>query len=307
MAEVPLRPPDLAEARALLAAVEEGSLARAGVRLGVSQPAMSKRIRNLEALTGTPLLERGARGVRPTAAGRRLAGDAARLVAEADRFAQAAAALRAGAPPLRVAVIYSVAESVLPRWLAELRDRAGAGPVEVRVGTPAQVRGWVQAGESDVGVAAGPGDGAGLEERVIGRDDLVALAPAGHPWARAGVVDAAELARTPLCLRERGSGTRDVLEAALAAAGLPAPVAALTLGSTPAIRAAVAAQGIPAVVSGLVLPGAPGPGDPVAVAVRGADLARPLTALWRRGTRLTRPQRAFLAAAGAGGGPGAGW
>ena len=49
MSERPIRAPDPAEARALVAAAEEGSLARAGALLGVSQPAMTKRIRALEA------------------------------------------------------------------------------------------------------------------------------------------------------------------------------------------------------------------------------------------------------------------
>ena len=300
-----LRLPDLAEAAALVAAVEEGSLARAGARLGVSQPAMTKRIRALEALVGTSLLERDPRGVRPTPAGRRLYDDASRLLAEADRFARAAAGLRAGPPPLRVATIFTLAETAVPRWLAAWLAAGHEGAVEVRVGHPEQVRRWVAAGESDLGFAAswpiGTGDGQsaghprlGLEERAFARDELVAVVPAGHPWAEAGEVDGATLAETRLIAREEGSGVRELLEDALARAGLPGLRPALTLGSTPAIRAAVAEQGIPSVLSRRSVEGEPGLR---AVPVRGLDLVRAVTVLRRKGTRPTSAERAFLAAA----------
>jgi DNA-binding transcriptional LysR family regulator len=301
-----LRLPDLAEAAALVAAIEEGSLARAGARLGVSQPAMTKRIRALEALVGTSLLERDPRGVRPTPAGRRLYDDASRLLAEADRFARAAAALRAGPPPLRVATIFTLAETAVPRWLACWRAAGHEGPVEVRVGHPEQVRRWVAAGESDLGFAATwpiatDDDGQladyprlGLEERAIALDELVAVVPAGHPWADAGEVDAGTLAETPMIAREEESGVRELLEDALSRAGLPGLRPALTLGSTPAIRAAVAEQGIPSVLSRRSVAGEPGLR---AVPVRGLDLVRAVTVLRRKGTRPTSAERAFLQAA----------
>jgi DNA-binding transcriptional LysR family regulator len=59
--------------RVFLEAFREGSVSRAAVRLGISQPAASAQIRALEAHLGKPLFERGARGVRPTAHGQDLA------------------------------------------------------------------------------------------------------------------------------------------------------------------------------------------------------------------------------------------
>ena len=68
----PVRSADVVELRAFCAAVDLGSLGRAARLLRVSQPALSKRLRTLEALAGAPLLERSPRGVTPTAAGTRL-------------------------------------------------------------------------------------------------------------------------------------------------------------------------------------------------------------------------------------------
>jgi DNA-binding transcriptional LysR family regulator len=303
-----IRLPELSEAAALVAAVEEGSLAGAGERLGISQPAMSKRIRALEALVGTVLLERDTRGVRPTPAGLRLYDDAARFLAEGERFGRAATAVRGAGTPLRVAAIFTLAESVVPGWLAAYRAGGGSGPIEVRVGHPDQVRRWVQTGESDLGFAAiwpvgrdprgqlGDNRTLGLREEPFAEDELVAVVPEGHPWARAGRVEAAELAAAPVIAREPGSGVRELLEDSLALAGLPALRPAMTLASTPAIRAAVREQGLPAVLSRMSVEGVEGL---AAVPVEGLELARTLTVLRRTRARPSAAARAFMAAAGA--------
>lgn len=305
-----LRPPELSEAAALVAAVEEGSLARAGERLGISQPAMTKRIRALEALVGARLLERDTRGVRPTPEGLRLYGEATRFLAEGARFERAAATLRSVGAPLRVAVIFTLAESAVPAWLAAYRAGGGGEAIEVRVGHPDRVRRWVQSGESDLGFAAiwpvgrdvrgqlADNRALGLQERPFAEDELVAVVPEGHPWARAGRVAATELAAAPLIAREEGSGVRELLDDSLAVAGLPALRPALTLASTPAIRVAVAEQGLPAVLSRMSVEGVAGL---AAVPVEGLELRRTLTVLRRRGSRPSAAARAFMAAAGASG------
>ena len=78
----------------LLSAVDLGTLGKAAVSLKISQPALSKRLRALEAAAGTKLLERSRRGVVPTAAGRRLYPEARRLLHQAD-VVESAARIRA--------------------------------------------------------------------------------------------------------------------------------------------------------------------------------------------------------------------
>ncbi len=83
----PVRPPDLAELETLVVCAAEGSMASAAQRLGISRPAVAKRIRNLEALAGRELLLRGGRGVRLTEAGATLQASARRMLAERDVLA----------------------------------------------------------------------------------------------------------------------------------------------------------------------------------------------------------------------------
>lgn len=80
----PVRAPDLLELETLVACANAGSLAAAGEQLGISRPAVAKRIGNLEALAGGALLERSARGVRLTGAGATLLSGARRLLEERD-------------------------------------------------------------------------------------------------------------------------------------------------------------------------------------------------------------------------------
>ncbi|MGZ8667766.1 MAG: LysR family transcriptional regulator, partial [Solirubrobacterales bacterium] len=79
-----VRTPDIAELRAFCVAADLGTLGKAAVRLQISQPALSKRLRGLEAVAGTTLLERSSSGVTLTAAGRRLYPEARRLLDQAE-------------------------------------------------------------------------------------------------------------------------------------------------------------------------------------------------------------------------------
>jgi PAS domain S-box-containing protein len=91
------------ELETLVFCAAEGSLVGAAARLGISRPAVAKRVRNLEALAGRPLLDRGARGVRLTAAGARLLVGARRLLEERDVLMSLVSELRGAEGPSPIA------------------------------------------------------------------------------------------------------------------------------------------------------------------------------------------------------------
>jgi PAS domain S-box-containing protein len=93
-----VRAPDLAELETLVTCAAEGSMVGAAARLGISRPAVAKRIRNLEALAGRPLLRRGARGVRLTDAGATLQASARQMLAERDVLAGVLLEIRGDGP-----------------------------------------------------------------------------------------------------------------------------------------------------------------------------------------------------------------
>jgi DNA-binding transcriptional LysR family regulator len=142
----------------------------------------------------------------------------------------------------------------------------------------------VSDGRADLGFVEGPNVPRSLRSKTVGHDRLVLVVPPGHPWARRRAVTPAELAATPLVSREEGSGTREVLAAALVRSlgpGAAQAPAALSLSTTSAIRAAVLAGAAPAVLSRLSVGDDLAAGRLVHVEVTGLDLRRPLRAVWR--------------------------
>jgi len=148
----------------------------------------------------------------------------------------------------------------------------------------------VRSGGCDVGFVESPDVPGGLNAAVVAHDRLLVVVAPGHPWARRRrPLPVAELAATPLIVRESGSGTRLTLDSVLRRLGL-APVApALELSSNAAIRGSVVAGVAPAVLSNLAVADALRAGDLVTVAVDGVDLRRPLRAVWRDPKRLGGP------------------
>ena len=263
-----------------------GSLSRAAELHGVAQPSASARMRQLERQLGVTLLTRSPAGSMPTATGSLVANWAAQLLTAADELSAGVAALKSGVPGrLVVAASFTIAEYLLPTWLGALRRKQPDVAVELEVVNSTGVLRRVREGSAHLGFIESPGSTGGLSSLEVGADELVVVAAPDHAWARRRKpLSASHLATTPLVLRELGSGTRDALVAALAAAGVGAPHTSLELGSTAAVKAAVEAGAGPAVLSRLAVHAELGAGRLVRVSVDGLDLHRRLRAVWRGGS-----------------------
>ncbi|BBH69676.1 LysR family transcriptional regulator [Actinoplanes sp. OR16] len=284
------RMPDLAALEILLAVARTGSLSGAARDAGLTQQAVSSRLAALEAQTGVRLATRTPRGATLTPQG-------AVVVEWADRLLQLAAEVDAGLAALRedsrstlrVSASLTVAEHLLPGWLVGLQaDAARRGQTPIRVVLTAtnsdHVVEQVQENTADLGFIEGPQVPRGLRSRVVGRDELVLVAPPGHRWAnRKTPITAAELAATALVTREPGSGTRDSLTAALRAVlgdDVRQAPPVLELSTAAAVRAAVLAGAAPAVVSRLAVGDDLRSGRLRHVPVDGLRLDRDLRAIW---------------------------
>ncbi|WP_410943055.1 LysR family transcriptional regulator [Pseudonocardia phyllosphaerae] len=290
---------DLAPFDLLLSIAELGSMGRAASAHGVSQAAVSARIRSLEGALGLTVFERSPRGTRLTPQGA-LVADWARAAVDAARsLEEGVTALHtAGDARLRVAASLTVAEYLLPRWLISLRSRRAGTSVALSTHNSSEVADDVLSGRADLGFVEGPRHAADLDEQVVAHDRLTLVVAPDHAWARRRGVDAARLAATPLIARESGSGTREHLERALEEAGAT-PIAAplLELSSTTAIKNAAADGVAPAVLSSLAVSGELESGALVAVPVRGLDLQRRLAAVWPRGRPPSGAARELVAIA----------
>ncbi|WP_436776320.1 LysR family transcriptional regulator [Yinghuangia sp. YIM S09857] len=295
--------PDLPALELLLAVARLGSLGRAAAEAGISQPAASARMRTLERLAGVPLLERTPRGSVLTPAGVLVTEWARPLLDAAEELDTGLAALREDHNTrLRVEASLTVAEYLLPRWLVALRQARPGVAVSLRVGNSTDVAARVSAGEADLGFTEGARAPNGLHSAVVAHDRLTVVVAPGHPWARRRApLPASELAATPLVQREPGSGTREVLAAALARLGTPSAEPLLELASTTALKAAAVSGAGPAVLSSLAVADDVASGRLIAVEVADLALRRSLRAVWPHGTQPTGPARELLSLTRGGG------
>jgi DNA-binding transcriptional LysR family regulator len=268
-----VRTPELAELRAFCAAVDLGSLGKAARLLRVSQPALSKRLRALEALTGSRLLERSTQGVTPTAAGRRLYEAARRLLAEAEAVEALMDGLDADQAPVRLTASPTMAEFVLPTILVDLESRHERHlSVELSIANSSAARSLVLEGRAELGVlAAGESaaEAAGLCESQFWEDEIVVGVPVGHPWAEREEIDPEELVGTRMIMRDPGANSRRAVSRGLESLGLSLAPPLAEIGSTSAALRTAISEGAPVLVSSLALP-----------AARGAELVvRPVAGL----------------------------
>ncbi|MFB9238436.1 LysR family transcriptional regulator [Plantactinospora siamensis] len=191
---------DLAVWRTFVAVCRLGSLAAAAVELGYTQSAISRQIAGLERQLGVPLVQRHARGVRPTPAGETFRHHALVALNEADRAIRAVREAREGrlGRPLAVGATPSLAAGVVPAAVRRMMDTDGPLRWTLLPELSGQLHERVTAGDLDVAVVtdAPPGlpDDSRLHRRFLGMDEMVVVLPVQHPRAGHGPVPIQALA-----------------------------------------------------------------------------------------------------------------
>ena len=305
---------DLGALRALREVGRHESIAAAAPVLGVSQQALSARMRTLERVMGIPLLARSSAGSHLTEQGRLIVGWAEDVLDAADRLEAGVRSIRSGVSRrLSIAASQTIAEHLVPHWLVELRGIEQAGPdlasteqapdetptvVELTVANSTGVIELVRDVKVRLGFIETPHLPTDLVTVHLRDDEMLVVTAPGHPWARRrGPLSLAEVAATPLVMREAGSGTRDTLTDHLAAQHPPLTARiAMELGTSAAVRSAIAAGVGPGVLSRLSVRDDLVLGRLVTIEVAGPPLTRQLTAVWRHDLDPLPPEGARLLA-----------
>jgi DNA-binding transcriptional LysR family regulator len=213
----------IAQLRHFLAALDAGSVRGAAQRIGISQPAMTKSLQQLERALGERLLVRGARGVALTPAGRAFAARARVVDAELRRAQDDLAALRGGAAGGTVSMGIGPALSIaVPQAMAHFRARFPDARVRIVEGVRTALLGPLREESIDFIIVQDPGGPRepGLKVRPLLRPELVAAGRRGHPLAHARTLR--ELAGATW-LVFNAPGTGGMLERAFRAADLASP------------------------------------------------------------------------------------
>ena len=296
---------DLGALRALREVGRRGSIAAAAAVLGVSQQALSARMRTLERTMNVTLLVRSPGGSHLTEQGRLIVGWAEDMLDAADRLEAGLRSIRSGVSHrLAIAASQTVAEHLVPHWLVELRgiEQASAEQtptvVELTVANSTRVIELVRDVNVRLGFIETPHLPADLVTVHLRDDEMLMVTAPGHPWARLRrPLSLAEIAATPLVMREAGSGTRVTLTDHLAAQHPPRSARiAMELGTSAAVRSAIAEGVGPGVLSRLAVRDDLVLGRLVAIEVAGPPLIRQLTAIWRPDLDPLPPEAARLLA-----------
>lgn len=270
--------------RSLLALAREGSVTAAAAAVGLTQPAVSRQLDELEDDYGAALFERRGRNLVPTEAGRTLIDCAVRIEA-LYRDTRRAVDESAGRLALLVGATLTVAEYFLPPVLAAFHDAKPAAELGLVVANTAEIIRRLRGGELGLAVVEGPFDPEGLESAPIADDRLVAIGPGKGDGRLDRKLSLEELLGLPLILREEGSGTRAVFEGWLLGQGCdPGRMKpAMEIGSLGTIKALVARGLGYSVISARAIEGEVASGSLGRLEVEGFPIRRELRLVSRPG------------------------
>ncbi len=230
------------------AIAQAGSTTAAAEAIALSQSATSAALNELESLLGGKLFDRAGRGLVLNEHGRSMLPQALAVLDAAQGLeAQFGKAGRSATPQLRLAASTTTGNYLLPRLIAAWRRRIPAAGFSLEIGNTQHVTRAVAEFEADLGFIEGPTTDARLKVIPWGEDEMVVVCSPQHPLLRAvkrraGKAAIAELREQTWLLREAGSGTRGVVEAALQP-HLHRIRTDVELGSAEAIKSA-AAEGL---------------------------------------------------------------
>ena len=246
----------LEQLRVFIAVAEKQHVTQAASQLNLTQSATSAAIAALEARYGIKLFDRIGRGIRLTQTGRDFLSEAREVVARAKAAGQVLddlAGLKRGS--LTLAASQTVANYWLPPRIAAFRKAHPGIDLHVTIANTERVAQAVHRGDADLGFVEGEVDDPSLAIRKMDGDTLVIVVGASHPWIGKARITSKLLTETCWILREPGSGTRSMFEAALKKFGMKLSDLdlRLELPSNEAVRVAVESGDCATAISDLLI------------------------------------------------------
>lgn len=207
------------------AVIEAGSMTEGGAMLGISQPAVSRQIRDLESQFGISLFTRRAGRIEPTKDAFALHQEVERCLNGLEQMAKFANDLgEFRRQRLRVAATVGHSYFFLPKIIQAFHQLAPDVTISLRSGLSPEVVDLVEKGQSDIGFAILPLETLGVEIEQMPEADLVCVMPGDHKLTRLKVIEPVHLADEPLLLISENSLMRKRLLQTFQEAGVKANV-----------------------------------------------------------------------------------
>ncbi|MBP8979767.1 MAG: LysR family transcriptional regulator [Syntrophobacterales bacterium] len=272
----------------------EGSFTRAAAALFITQPGISKHIRDLEEHYGTRLFDRLGKRVVLTQAGKIVFAKTEaiftmieQMKAEIDDLE----ILRGGA--LKIGASMTIGVYVLPTVLRKFRDTYPLVEIDLDVSLNRHVEENLLRNSVDLGFLGAPTADPRLMSGPFMTDELVVIVPAGHAWACRDAVSPHDLLNETYVVSREGSGTRRIAAARLAEKGIVL-TRTMEFGHTEAVKKAVEAGLGIGILSRLAVAREERLGLIKSLPLEQVELTREFFFAYRKDKYLNRAAKAFL-------------
>lgn len=281
---------DLLLLRSFLAVAEVGAITEAAERIGITQPALSRRIAQLEDQLGVELFVRGRKGAELTAIGRLVESEAHAIVDRYERLRETVTShQRLEAGTVRIGGGATAVSFILPEAIAAFQTSHPQVRFQLREAGSRAIADDVVAGQLELGVVTLPVNDRELVITPLLIDQIVLVTRHDHPLATRRRIRPVDLSDQAFVAFEAGSALRQIIDGRLREAGVEVKVV-MELRSIPAILRMVVTTGNLAFVSRL---GMEQRDEIVELKVPGLRIERRLGVIARRGIGLSPAASAF--------------
>ncbi|MFZ4854912.1 MAG: selenium metabolism-associated LysR family transcriptional regulator [Desulfuromonadaceae bacterium] len=276
-----------------------GSFSKGAEAACITQSTASQHIATLEDLCGVRLLDRTGRGAVPTDAGKVMLAHAQQVLKSLKKTEQAIRQFRqADGVELCVGGSTIPGTYLLPKAIAVLRISDPGISVKAEIGDSRDILGKLLEEHIEIGIVGSSVDDKQFTSEALGHDVILLVARKGHDWCGRSEIPLEEFLTESIIMREKGSGTNDVVDAALRQLGIKTgdlPVCS-TISSSEAIRQAVLAGCGVAFISEMAVREELKSGELVAINLAGLTITRSFSLVCRRGRTLSPAAKAFSTA-----------
>jgi DNA-binding transcriptional LysR family regulator len=198
---------------ALIALVEEGSFSRAAQKMLLTQPALTKNIKNIEETLGTKIVRRSTGGISINASGKILYDYARRIVKLRNEAREKIGKLADNSGgDIYIGASTIPATYILPRALSLFRKKHPDIRVHIQTADSEETLNMVLGNQIQIGFIGKKPLNNRIMEMRLWKDRLALVVGGNHPWRKKKVITLQEFLAEPFVIREKGSATRDVLE-----------------------------------------------------------------------------------------------
>lgn len=288
---------DLHQIEIFCSLVKFRSFSKAAETLFLTQPTVSSHIKNLEEDLGVQLIDRIGKRIVPTEAGEVLYRHGQKLLSLRDHARQEIEAITGTLGGiLKIGGSTIPGAYILPSFVGAFKKKHPIASIQLMIDDSAKVTEAVLNGELQIGVVGARTADSQLETHAFLKDELVVAVPPDHAWARKKTIPVEALTHEPFLLREKGSGTRRIMEERLTKSGFsPAQLKAVAvMGSSDAVRQSVKAGLGVSILSIRALKDDLEAGRLAAVRVKGVPMERNFSIILLKGKSRSPLCKAFL-------------